>query len=167
MLPSRLGESSLFIASRCLCSFRLLLCCRSLPASALEESDDEDDKSDDGETPTGEDRDDEKTGTKYSVSPLFAFFPFHPSLPLMSCADLPHFLSSQYTWFHIIFIMASMYVAGLLTDWRVVRPTPADEIPGSTTADDPTDVYIGRSEGAMWMRIVSSWLAVGLYLWSL
>ena len=39
----------------------------SLPASALEESDDEDDKSDDGAQ--GEDRDDEKTGTKYSVSP--------------------------------------------------------------------------------------------------
>lgn len=153
----------------------------SLPASALEESDDEDDKSDDGAQ--GEDRDDEKTGTKYS-----------------------------YTWFHIIFIMASMYVAGLLTDWYVRARRTSTHLPpapsitsrvhlpstclsaradtttahslsslcvrrrivyttssssSSSGAEDPTDVYIGRSEGAMWMRIVSSWLAVALYLWSL
>ncbi|KAL7411390.1 serine incorporator/TMS membrane protein [Mrakia frigida] len=109
----------------------------SLPASALEEDDDEGEANSDDGNPTGEDRDDEKTGTKYS-----------------------------YTWFHIIFIMASMYVAGLLTDWRVVStsPTASNADPSS---DDPTDVYIGRSEGAMWMRIVSSWLAVALYLWSL
>ena len=97
--------------------------------------------------------------------------------------------------------MASMYVAGLLTDWYVQpdpspvsRPSPlcvyvqltpqlaltccvapcrrivytsSPSTSGESTAEDPTDVYIGRSEGAMWMRIVSSWLAVALYLWSL
>ena len=29
------------------------------------------------------------------------------------------------------------------------------------------DVYIGRSEVAMWMRIVSSWVCMLLYMWSL
>ena len=29
------------------------------------------------------------------------------------------------------------------------------------------DVYIGRSEVAMWMRVVSSWICMLLYIWSL
>jgi hypothetical protein len=50
-----------------------------------------------------------------------------------------------------------MYVAMLLTDWNVVRPDKSDT--GS--------VYIGRSETAMWMRIVSSWMCMLIYIWTL
>ena len=57
----------------------------SLPASVLDEPEDEDDEI---EAAIGEERDDERGGTKYN-----------------------------YSWFHIIFVMAAMYVAGLLTDW--------------------------------------------------
>jgi uncharacterized membrane protein len=57
----------------------------SLPASVLDEPEDDDD---DIEATIGEERDDERGGTKYN-----------------------------YSWFHIIFVMAAMYVAGLLTDW--------------------------------------------------
>jgi hypothetical protein len=57
----------------------------SLPASILDEPEDDDDEI---EAAIGEERDDERGGTKYN-----------------------------YSWFHIIFVMASMYVAGLLTDW--------------------------------------------------
>ena len=55
-----------------------------------------------------------------------------------------------------------MYVAMLLTDWNVVRPgtAPADH-------NDDNDVYIDRSEVAMWMRVVSSWACILLYTWSL
>lgn len=62
--------------------------CRSLPASALEE-----DESDDEDETTGDERDDERTGTRYN-----------------------------YSWFHVIFIMATMYVAMLLTNWYVPSP---------------------------------------------
>lgn len=55
-----------------------------------------------------------------------------------------------------------MYVAMLLTDWNVVRSGTA---PGEPDKD--TDVYIGRSEVAMWMRVVSSWVCILLYIWSL
>lgn len=34
-------------------------------------------------------------------------------------------------------------------------------------ADPDDDVYIGRSEVAMWMRVVSSWVCMLLYIWSL
>jgi serine incorporator 1/3 len=37
--------------------------------------------------------------------------------------------------------------------------------PGSTDSEEV--VYIGRSETAMWMRIVSGWMCMLLYMWSL
>jgi len=97
----------------------------SIPASALDE-DDDDDLDDEG--PTGEDRDDERSSTKYN-----------------------------YSWFHVIFVMGAMYVAMLLTDWNVVHDSGEGENP----------VYIGRSETAMWMRIVSSWISYLIYIWTL
>ena len=37
----------------------------------------------------------------------------------------------------------------------------------SSPSTDGDDIYIGRSETAMWMRAVSSWVCVLLYIWSL
>ena len=37
----------------------------------------------------------------------------------------------------------------------------------AVTGDPDEDVYIGRSEVAMWMRVVSSWVCMALYIWSL
>ena len=68
----------------------------------------------------------------------------------------------QYTWFHVIFAIGAMYVAMLLTDWNVVRSGAV-----SANPDNENDVYIGRSEVAMWMRVVSSWVCILLYIWSL
>jgi len=67
----------------------------------------------------------------------------------------------NYSWFHIIFVLGAMYVAMLLTDWNVIRTGP------SSPSADGNDIYIGRSETAMWMRIVSSWVCMLLYIWSL
>lgn len=66
----------------------------------------------------------------------------------------------NYTWFHIIFAIGAMYVAMLLTDWNVMKAS-------SSPDSDTEDVSIGRSETAMWMRIVSSWVCMLLYIWSL
>ncbi|PAV16116.1 TMS membrane tumor differentially [Pyrrhoderma noxium] len=102
-----------------------------IPASALNEGDDDD--LDDDDEIVGDDRDDEKSGTRYN-----------------------------YAWFHCIFAIGAMYVAMLLTDWNVVKASPID---GPSNPDE--DVYIGRSEVAMWMRVVSSWVCMLLYIWSL
>ncbi|KAG8973318.1 hypothetical protein FRC05_008862 [Tulasnella sp. 425] len=67
----------------------------------------------------------------------------------------------NYSWFHVIFIMGAMYVAELLTDWHVVRTTMTDG------PEPEQDVYIGRSAVAMWMRVISSWVCIVLYSWSL
>jgi len=39
--------------------------------------------------------------------------------------------------------------------------------PISGPVDPDFDVYIGRSEVAMWMRVVSGWICMVLYIWSL
>ncbi|GAA6062523.1 hypothetical protein JCM10212_001573 [Sporobolomyces blumeae] len=140
----------------------------SLPASVLDESDSEDDDDDDHEGAGGQDalgvspvNDDEKSGTRYN-----------------------------YSWFHVIFVLATMYVAMLLTNWNVVSRAPATASPSSTLSTvvtssfealveqggaggaggrggGGTPIRIGRSHVAMWMRIVSSWVCLGLYGWTL
>jgi hypothetical protein len=76
-----------------------------------------------------------------------------------------------------------MYVAGLLTDWYVLPNPPlltSRAIISTTPLAHPTeplptdpalfaepDVYIGRSETTMWMRVISSWCCYALYAWSL
>ena len=70
----------------------------------------------------------------------------------------------NYAFFHFVFAIAACYTAMLLTDWRIVKlggpsPDPAE--------DGAQVVFIGRSPTAMWMRVVSSWLCVALYAWSL
>ncbi|KAM0787315.1 hypothetical protein ACM66B_007089 [Microbotryomycetes sp. NB124-2] len=104
----------------------------SLPASAL----DEDDSDDEGAT-GGDEHDDERTGTRYN-----------------------------YSFFHVIFIGAAMYVAMLLTNWNVVSTTSHHDLP-TDGDDDGMPIRIGRSHVAMWMRIVSGWACLALYSWSL
>lgn len=66
--------------------------------------------------------------------------------------------------------MAAMYIAMLLTDWQYLRMKPSSDgsLPGDgQLPDTPQDIYIGRSEIAMWMRVISSWFSFLLYAWSL
>ncbi|KAG6826759.1 hypothetical protein H0H92_014549 [Tricholoma furcatifolium] len=100
-------------------------------AGAIPASALDEEDSDDEDGVVGDTRDDERSGTRYN-----------------------------YSWFHIIFAIAAMYVAMLLTDWNIVSQRPVTE------STEP-DVYIGRSEVAMWMRVVSSWVCMLLYIWSL
>ncbi|CDW96812.1 hypothetical protein [Sporisorium scitamineum] len=70
----------------------------------------------------------------------------------------------NYSFFHFVFAIAACYTAMLLTDWRFVRlggPSPDPSEDGAPIA------YIGRSTTAMWMRVMSSWLCICIYTWSL
>ena len=116
----------------------------SLPASALDE--DDEDESDEGVA----ENDDERRGTRYN-----------------------------YSWFHVIFLMATMYTAMLLTNWCVYAQAHIKSEPNvlyrnvvqpaHAISADPSGapVKIGRSHVAMWMRVVSSWICLVLYGWSL
>ena len=51
-------------------------------------------------------------------------------------------------------------VFDLIYNRQVLKATEGD------TGKEP-DFYIGRSKPAMWMRVVSSWVCMVLYIWSL
>jgi hypothetical protein len=98
----------------------------SLPASALDDSDDSDDSDDDDDHA----KDDERGKTQYN-----------------------------YSLFHIIFLLATAWVATLLT--MNVREEKGTE---AGTVDF---VPVGRTYAASWVKIVSGWVCYAIYTWSL
>jgi serine incorporator 1/3 len=90
----------------------------SIPASALDESDEE---SDDGE----DYKDDERNSTQYN-----------------------------YSLFHFIFLMATCWVATLLTQ-------------DMNGYEDTDFAPVGRSYWASWIKIISAWICYTIYVWSL
>lgn len=135
-----------------------------IPASALDEDDEDEDVG-----PTGDERDDERTGTRYNVSTDVHHF----SLLLMaSFAVLMvsyHLCYGKHVRRHAPYrLVCSSHSLPLCFSYpprrNVVSTRP---LPDSGTPDPNQDVYIGRSETAMWMRVVSSWVCILLYIWSL
>uniref|UniRef100_A0A0D6R1S6 Serine incorporator n=1 Tax=Araucaria cunninghamii TaxID=56994 RepID=A0A0D6R1S6_ARACU len=62
-------------------------------------------------------------------------------------------VSYSYTFFHLIFALASMYSAMLLTGWT------------SSTKDSEQLIDVGWP--SVWVRICTEWVTAGLYVWSL
>ena len=65
-------------------------------------------------------------------------------------------LQVAYSWslFHVMFALATLYVMMTLTNWYS---------PSITT--DITS--FNNNSAAMWVKIISSWLAAAIYLWSM
>lgn len=61
-------------------------------------------------------------------------------------------VSYNYSWFHLIFALASMYIAMLMTGWGV-------------GAEEKDLLDVGWV--SVWVKIVSQWLTAALYLWTL
>lgn len=58
----------------------------------------------------------------------------------------------NYTFFHFMFMLASLYIMMTLTHWY--QPT-SDRL------------YMNANEPAMWVKIASSWVCMALYFWTL
>eukprot|EP00158_Paraphelidium_tribonemae_P003862 Partr_v1_DN26419_c0_g1_i1_m24149 putative serine incorporator len=61
----------------------------------------------------------------------------------------------SYSFFHFTFAVACMYVAMLLTNWDSVQ-----------RASDET-VIVGQSMTAVWIKIVTSWMTLLMYIWTI
>lgn len=57
----------------------------------------------------------------------------------------------HYSFFHFVFMIASMYLAMLVTNWDTPQVDGVD----------------GKNMAAVWVKVASSWVALGLYLWTL
>ncbi|CAG8498473.1 10678_t:CDS:2 [Paraglomus occultum] len=62
----------------------------------------------------------------------------------------------SYAFFHVVFAIAAMYVAMLLTNWNTISTSNSDEL-----------VIIGQSYTAVWVKTVSSWVCLLIYAWTL
>jgi len=60
----------------------------------------------------------------------------------------------NYSFFHIIFSFAGMYIAMLLTDWNTI------------SSSDDFSLIVGQSWSSVWVKIITSWIAILLYLWT-
>lgn len=99
-----------------------------LPASALDDSDDDDDDDDDPKSGKHK-NDDEKQRTQYN-----------------------------YALFHVIFMLATAWIATLLTQ----------NISGDKKIDEQHDfVPVGRTYWASWVKIISAWVCYGIFGWTL
>ncbi|KAG0050111.1 hypothetical protein BGZ83_005104 [Gryganskiella cystojenkinii] len=63
----------------------------------------------------------------------------------------------NYTFFHLVFALAAMYISMVLTNWNTYQ----------TEEGNDHLIYIGQSWPAVWVKIVSSWICYGLYGFSL
>jgi hypothetical protein len=65
----------------------------------------------------------------------------------------------SYSYFHFVFFLAALYLAMVLTNW---------ELPHETTPQDgKTEYNIDQSMTSAWVKIVSSWITIVIYLWTL
>lgn len=62
--------------------------------------------------------------------------------------------SYSYSFFHLIFAFAGMYIAMLLTNWNTVK------------SGDDFNIVVGKSWASVWVKIITGWIVILLYLWS-
>jgi hypothetical protein len=71
--------------------------------------------------------------------------------------DERHGAVYDYAFFHFIFAVASMYIAMLLTNWSTVTEYAKEE----------NLIVVGQSYNSVWVKVVSSWICIILYAWTL
>jgi serine incorporator 1/3 len=69
----------------------------------------------------------------------------------------------NYSFFHLIFMLASMYICMLMTNWSVVKGSDID-VDNMTMMVGAT---IDQSEASVWIKAASSWFVALLFAWSL
>jgi len=89
-------------------------------------------------------------------------------------------VSYSYSFFHIMFATAAMYICQLLTNWSII--TPSDTSAGfvdfcsSDTLNliakivlpiTRSDHYVDNGMTAVWVKVVSSWIVLLLYGWTM
>lgn len=61
----------------------------------------------------------------------------------------------SFSKFHLVFALGAFYISMLMSDWRTVYD------PGQETAT------VDSGLAAVWVKVVSSWICIGLYIWTL
>jgi len=65
----------------------------------------------------------------------------------------------NYSFFHVTFVLAAMYLGMVLTNWQSVSSVTGDDV-GNT-------ILVDQGMAAVWVKVVSSWVTMLLYLWTM
>jgi len=68
-------------------------------------------------------------------------------------------VSYSYSYFHFTFFLAAMYLTMVITNWRL----PIE----SQDSDHKTTISVDQGELSVWVKIISAWLTILLYIWTL
>ena len=71
----------------------------------------------------------------------------------------------NYAWFHTVFAMAGLYMAAVLTNWATLTSSASGASLLGASSQNVLMVDYGFT--AMWIRFITIWLCVVLYLWTL
>jgi len=66
----------------------------------------------------------------------------------------------NYAFFHVTFMMAALYLGMVLTNWETVTSLTGEQIPADS-------IVVDQGMAAVWVKVVSSWLTLALYLWTI
>jgi len=66
----------------------------------------------------------------------------------------------NYSFFHFTFFLAALYLAMVLTNWQSVH-----WFDGSSADDNA--ILVDQGMAAVWVKVISSWLTVVLYIWTM
>jgi len=66
----------------------------------------------------------------------------------------------NYSFFHFTFLLAAMYLGMVLTNWQSVRSVAGEE-------DDGNTILVDQGMVAVWVKVISSWFTLLLYLWTM
>ena len=77
-----------------------------------------------------------------------------------------------YNWsfFHFTFMCASLYLTMVLTNWDILRCARCEPCPPSLARSHDSGsntIALGDTTASVWVKIVSSWVCVIMYAWSL
>jgi len=76
----------------------------------------------------------------------------------ISSEEVEEQVSYNYSYFHFTFFLASLYLTMVLTNW--VLPEKADE-------NSKQSIEIDQGMMSVWVKVVSSWITIILYVWTL
>lgn len=65
----------------------------------------------------------------------------------------------SYTWFHFILLLATFYASMVLTGWNQLSSV-------STVTGSHAVVYANGTSGSAWVKLVSAWVTLVLYNWT-
>ncbi len=91
-----------------------------------------------------------------SNDPEQVMLPEPDEVPETNDAAIP--VTYNYTLFHVVFSLASMYLVMVVTSWALFAKDPSESAMPSAGQ---------QSYPAAWAKAVSSWVALLLYIWSM